>query len=120
MSAQESGASRRAAPSATGDTRALSRYLTKLTVISTLGGLLFGYDTGVISGALLYMRDDLHLSATSEAAVVSVLLFPAAAVGALLGGKLSDALGRKGSLLVCGALFLIGRSVARPPPTSSS
>ena len=35
------------------------RFLTKLTVIATLGGLLFGYDTGVISGALLYMKDDL-------------------------------------------------------------
>ena len=83
-------------------------YLAKLTIISTLGGLLFGYDTGVISGALLYMQDDLNLTPTTEAWVVSSLLFPGAAVGALVGGKLADSLGRRGSLFVCGALFLVG------------
>ena len=92
----------------TAPTRAHNRFLIKLTVISTLGGLLFGYDTGVISGALLYMKDDLALSTTQEALVVSALLFPGAAVGALLGGKLADVLGRKGSLLVCAGLFLVG------------
>ena len=85
-----------------------NRYLVRLTVISTLGGLLFGYDTGVISGALLYMRDDLGLDDTEQATVVSILLFPGAACGALLGGKLADILGRKGSLLVCAGLFLFG------------
>jgi MFS transporter, SP family, major inositol transporter len=85
-----------------------NRFLIKLTVISTLGGLLFGYDTGVISGALLYMKTDLALTPFTEALVVSSLLFPGAAFGALLGGKLADALGRKGSLLVCAVLFLVG------------
>src|SRR6266576_744666 len=85
-----------------------NRFLIKLTVISTLGGLLFGYDTGVISGALIYMKTDLHLTTLSESFVVSSLLFPGAALGALLGGKLADALGRKGSLLVCAGLFLVG------------
>ncbi|WP_111767117.1 sugar porter family MFS transporter [Nakamurella deserti] len=89
-------------------TREHNRFLVKLTVISTLGGLLFGYDTGVISGALLYMKDDLGLTTTSEAIVVSSLLFPGAAIGALLGGRLADVLGRKGSLLVCAGLFLVG------------
>jgi major inositol transporter-like SP family MFS transporter len=95
-------------------------YLTRLTVISTLGGLLFGYDTGVISGALLYMKDDLDLTTTSEAFVVSSLLFPGAALGALLGGKMADAFGRKGSLLVCGVLFLLGAlgSALAPDVTS--
>src|SRR5258705_13889530 len=85
-----------------------NRFLIKLTVISTLGGLLFGYDTGVISGALLYMKTDLGLTPVTEALVVSSLLFPGAAFGALLGGKLADSLGRKGSLLVCAVLFLVG------------
>jgi MFS transporter, SP family, major inositol transporter len=84
------------------------RFLTKLTVIATLGGLLFGYDTGVISGALLYMKDDLALSSFGEATVVSSLLFPGAAFGALFGGRVADRIGRKRTLLLCAGLFLIG------------
>src|SRR3954454_22346783 len=84
------------------------RFLTKLTVIATLGGLLFGYDTGVISGALLYMKDDLNLSSFGEATVVSSLLFPGAAFGALFGGRVADRIGRKRTLLVCAGLFLVG------------
>lgn len=84
------------------------RFLTKLTVIATLGGLLFGYDTGVISGALLYMKDDLALSPFGEATVVSSLLFPGAAFGALFGGRVADRIGRKRALLVCAGLFLVG------------
>lgn len=83
-------------------------FLIRLTVISTLGGLLFGYDTGVISGALLYMRDDLAMTTTQEAWVVSSLLFPGAAFGALLGGRIADWLGRKNSLIVCAVIFLVG------------
>ena len=83
-------------------------FLIRLTIISTLGGLLFGYDTGVISGALLYMRDDLAMTTGQEAWVVSSLLFPGAAFGALLGGRISDALGRKKSLIMCAVIFLVG------------
>jgi major inositol transporter-like SP family MFS transporter len=100
----------------TGQSGSHNRFLIKLTVISTLGGLLFGYDTGVISGALLYMKDDLNLTTFSEAVVVSSLLFPGAAFGALLGGKLADKLGRKGSLLVCAGLFLVGALICSTAP----
>lgn len=93
-----------------------NRFLIKLTVISTLGGLLFGYDTGVISGALLYMQEDLGLTPFTEALVVSSLLFPGAAFGALLGGKLADVLGRKGSLLVCAGLFFFGALICAIAP----
>src|SRR5436190_21608998 len=84
------------------------RFLTNLTAIATLDGLLFGYDTGVISGALLYMKDDLHLSSFGEATVVSSLLFPGAALGALFGGRIADRLGRKRTLLLCACVFLVG------------
>lgn len=59
-----------------------------------LGGALYGYDTGVISGAILFMKKDLGLNAFTEGLVVSSLL-----VGAILGsgaaGKLTDRFGRK-------------------------
>ncbi|MHA3022889.1 sugar porter family MFS transporter [Mycobacterium sp. BMJ-28] len=96
---------------------ASGRFLTKLTVIATLGGLLFGYDTGVISGALLYMKDDLALSSFGEATVVSSLLFPGAAFGALFGGRVADRIGRKRTLLVCAGLFLAGAIGCALAPT---
>lgn len=92
-------------------------FLARLTIISTLGGLLFGYDTGVISGALLYMRDDLAMNTTEEAWVVSALLFPGAAFGALLGGRIADWLGRKNSLIVCAVIFLVGAIGCAIAPT---
>jgi major inositol transporter-like SP family MFS transporter len=105
-------------PPAAAGTKGINRgYLVKLTIISTLGGLLFGYDTGVISGALLYMKDELMMSSVEEALVVSSLLFPGAAGGALLGGRMADWLGRRGSLLVCAALFLIGAAACALAPT---
>jgi MFS transporter, SP family, major inositol transporter len=112
-----SGISIRADSHLNGTGSAHNRFLIRLTVISTLGGLLFGYDTGVISGALLSMKGDLHLTVVTEAVVVSSLLFPGAALGALLGGKQADALGRKGSLLVCSGLFLIGALLCATAPT---
>src|SRR4051812_37672452 len=93
------------------------RFLTKLTVIATLGGLLFGYDTGVISGALLYMKDDLDLSSFGEATVVSSLLFPGAALGALFGGRVADRLGRKRTLFLCACIFLVGALGCALAPT---
>src|SRR3954469_7917252 len=101
------GSTRSDVSSGSAPTGGRAGYLIKLTVISTLGGLLFGYDTGVISGALPYLKKDLGLSSVQEASVVSSLLF-GAMIGALIGGKLSDALGRKGSLRVCSILFFFG------------
>src|SRR3712207_796180 len=62
------------------------------------------------------MHDDLNLTTVSEAVVVSSLLFPGAAFGALLGGRLADGLGRKGSLLVCAGLFLFGALICATAP----
>src|SRR5690348_11152940 len=70
-------------------------FLFRLTMIASLGGLLFGFDTGVIAGALVYLREDFGLTALTEGLVVTSLLFPGATAGALLGGPVADRIGRK-------------------------
>jgi len=81
-------------------------FMFRLAMIASLGGLLFGFDTGVIAGALVYLRDDFQLTAVSEGLVVTSLLFPGATVGALLGGPIADRVGRKKSLVIAGVIFV--------------
>jgi SP family galactose:H+ symporter-like MFS transporter len=83
------------------------RYAYIVSAVAALGGLLFGYDTGVISGALLFLQPAFHLnSTTSEIAVSAVLI--GAILGAAAGGRMADALGRKKSLIVLGTIFACG------------
>ena len=83
------------------------RRQTLAAFLATIGGFLFGYDTGVISGALLYMSDDLNLSVTEESVIVSCLLV-GAAFGAAFGGRISDSIGRRRLIWVAAILFIIG------------
>ncbi len=71
-----------------------------------LGGMLFGYDTGVISGAILFINDDLKLTPFLSGTVVASLLLGAAA-GAALAGPLSDSLGRRNLILIAAVTFSI-------------
>ena len=78
-----------------------------VAVIATFGGLLFGYDTGVINGALEPLERDLALTPFNIGVVAAILLLGAAA-GAAVGGKLSDALGRRRMILVLAVVFFVG------------
>lgn len=83
-----------------------------IAAVATLGSLLFGYDTGVISGALPYMHmpygaDGLQLTAFQEGAIGGTLLV-GAALGALIGSRLSDRYGRRHNITLLAILFLVG------------
>ena len=83
---------------------------------AALGGLLFGYDTGVISGALIFIRAQFGLSTFQQELVVSVVLV-GAAVGALTGGRLADIFGRRMMLLVTALIFVAGALVCAAAPS---
>ena len=81
--------------------------LVRISVIAAIGGLLFGYDTGVISGALLFIKDDLHAGQFEQQAIVSVLLI-GAMVGALASGYLADRISRRWTKVLSGTIYVVG------------
>ena len=72
-------------------------WLYVIAVIASLGGLLSGYDTGVISGALLFINDSWNLTDTLQGVLVSSVLI-GAVIGAATNGILADILDAKKSL----------------------
>src|SRR3954453_23223251 len=83
------------------------RRLDLVAIVATFGGLLFGYDTGVINGALEPMKAEFGLTPVTEGLVTSSLLV-GAALGAIIGGRVNDTLGRKKTLTVLAVIFFVG------------
>lgn len=81
-----------------------------VAVFSALGGFLFGYDTGVVSGAMLLLKRQLSLDAMWQELLVSSTV-GAAAVSALAGGALNGVFGRRAAILLASALFTAGSAV---------
>ncbi|KAM6120808.1 solute carrier family 2, facilitated glucose transporter member 10 [Phoenicopterus ruber ruber] len=89
-----------------GPGRALLVLLLSATV-SLLGGLIFGYEFGIISGALLQLQIDFHLSCFKQEVLVSALLI-GALLASLVGGILIDRHGRRRAILVSNLVLLVG------------
>src|SRR4051795_799576 len=81
-----------------------------------LGGVLFGYDTGVISGALLFIPDDFKLTPFLQGAIVAGLLL-GAMIGAGFAGRLSDRIGRRNLIIAAAVIFTVGALLAALAPT---
>lgn len=82
-------------------------YYILISLIAAISGILFGYDTGVISGAILFIRKDFALHPALEGIVVSSVLV-GAFFGALFSGKLTDKVGRKRILILVACVFIFG------------
>ena len=75
-----------------------------LAAFSAIGGFLFGYDTGVVSGAMIKVRVKFHLDSTMQEAIVSATI-GAAALAAAAAGPLTDAIGRKPTLIISSGTY---------------
>ena len=91
-----------------------SRYVYVAAGVCALGGLLFGFDTGIISGALLFIKKDLALSPFLQSAVVSAILV-GAVVGAGSSGPLADRFGQKTMTIPRRPSSSSGRSARHSP-----
>lgn len=88
-----------------------NRRLGLVAVVATFGGLLFGYDTGVLNGALGFMKVDPSLTggvgelADYQVGLITSILLLGCAIGAMVGGRLSDSLGRRKLILILAVFF---------------
>jgi SP family galactose:H+ symporter-like MFS transporter len=86
-------------------------------IFAALGGLLFGYDTGVISGAELFFRNEFSLTTFALEVIVSGVL-AGAAIGALIGGRLADLFGRRKLLIATAVIFAAGAILCAMAPSA--
>ncbi|MEZ5789000.1 MAG: sugar porter family MFS transporter [Xanthobacteraceae bacterium] len=82
-----------------------------VALVGALGGILFGFDTGAISGAILYLKKDFSLTSGLQEVVTSIALL-GAAIGAIVGGPLADRYGRRRLIVVTSGMFVIGSLAA--------
>jgi sugar porter (SP) family MFS transporter len=87
-------------------------FIRRVSFIAGLGGILYGFDMGVIAAALIFVRDSFHLSTMmQEVLVIAVLV--GVMIGALVGGTVADRIGRR-KTLVWGAILFIAGSILAP------
>ena len=98
------------APEAVSLKSKFTAYVLLLSCLSAIGGFLFGYDTGVVAGAMLQVKSHFSLSTAWVEAIVSVTI-GAAALSAILGGFINDWIGRKPVILIASAVFTVGAIV---------
>lgn len=78
--------------------------------VAAIGGILFGFDTGIISGAILFVQQDFSMTLSERSWAVSIVLV-GAIIGSASGGYLSDKLGRRKSIISSAVLVIIGTAV---------
>ncbi|HTZ87445.1 MAG TPA: sugar porter family MFS transporter [Solirubrobacteraceae bacterium] len=84
-----------------------NRFVLRLAIVAALGGFLFGYDTGVISGALPFIGKDVGGGEFNEQAYVGSLLI-GAVVGAIVSGFSADAISRRRTKIISGCVYVVG------------
>ena len=82
--------------------------VTRAAALTAVGGVLFGYDTGVVGGVLPNIASDFALKTPFDKGLVVAILLAGAAVGALAAGRIADQLGRRRTIFITSVVFVVG------------
>lgn len=89
-------------------TRQHHRAVTRAAVLTAVGGILFGYDTGVVGGVLPNISADFALTNPFDKGLVVAILLAGAAVGAIAAGRIADQIGRRRAIFIISIVFVVG------------
>ncbi|XP_038057015.1 solute carrier family 2, facilitated glucose transporter member 10-like [Patiria miniata] len=92
-----------------------TKFVLLAATMAALGGILFGYDIGIVSGAMLQLKEDFELNCQQQEMIVSLLLV-GALIGALSGGFFVDWIGRRWSIILNTVIFITGAIVLAIAP----
>lgn len=97
--------------------KAMKIFAVKVAVIGSVGGVLFGYDLGVVSGALLQLSARFDLQRPEEKGLVVSILLAGSVCGALIGGCFTDRYGRRLAIMCTDLIFIVGSFTIATSPT---
>ena len=103
--------------SAAGLVRQHRNAVTRAAALTAVGGILFGYDTGVVGGVLPNISKDFGLDSPFLKGLVVAILLAGAAVGAIVAGRVADQLGRRRTILLTSVVFVVGLLMCSLAPT---
>ncbi|XP_020219298.1 probable polyol transporter 3 [Cajanus cajan] len=87
--------------------RMLNKYALACAVVASMVSIISGYDTGVMSGALIFIKEDIGINDTQQEILAGILNL-CALVGSLAAGRTSDYIGRRYTILLASILFMVG------------
>jgi MFS family permease len=93
-------------------------FILRVSLIAAFGGVLYGYDMGIIAAAAIFVKRSFALSTIAEELVVSVVLI-GAMTGALVGGAVADRAGRRKTLVWAAGIFIVGSLLAPLAPNAT-
>ncbi|CAK9150738.1 unnamed protein product [Ilex paraguariensis] len=94
----------------------ISKYACACSIVASMISIIFGYDTGVMSGAMIFIKDDLKIDDT-HVQVLAGILNLCALVGSLCAGRISDYIGRRYTIVIASIIFLVGSVLMGYGPT---
>ncbi|GLU06466.1 hypothetical protein SLE2022_234990 [Rubroshorea leprosula] len=96
--------------------RITGKYVIACTIFACLNHILLGYDIGVMSGAIIFMQEDLKITEVQEEVLVGILSI-VSILGSLIGGKTADLVGRKWTMALAALVFQIGVAIMAVAPS---